>query len=121
MPKPRRTTRSLCRQHPVLLAPGSSVEVGHTRPFTATAVRLLADDAPLQVVVATDAGNEFRQEVLNETEEVRNWLATEGGMAMTRPDKADFIKAAQGVQNDFAEQRGEEFVDLVKQIQNAAN
>jgi len=69
---------------------------------------------------ATDAGAEFRQQVQNETDEIRNWLATEGGMAMTTPDKADFIAAAQEVQAEFAEKRGAEFVELVKQIQAAA-
>lgn len=69
---------------------------------------------------ATDAGAEFRQQVLNETEEVRNWLSTEGGMAMTRPDKTEFIKAAKGVQDDFAAKRGDDFVKLVKMIQDAA-
>lgn len=69
---------------------------------------------------AADAGAEFRVEVLNETEEVRKWLSTEGGMAMTRPDKADFIAAAKKVQDDFAAKRGADFVDLVKKIQSAA-
>jgi len=69
---------------------------------------------------ATDAGMEFRQLVRNETEEVRNWLATEGGMARTDPDRADFIKAAQTVQQAFAEKRGAEFVKLVNAIQAAA-
>lgn len=69
---------------------------------------------------ATDAGAEFREQVLSETEEVRKWLATEGGMKMTTPDKTDFIAAAQTVQADFAEKRGAEFVDLVNKIQEAA-
>lgn len=69
---------------------------------------------------AEDAGAEFRRQVLNETEDIRTWLSTEGGMAMTRPDKTDFIKAAQGVQKAFAEKRGAEFVKLVGAIQAAA-
>ena len=67
-----------------------------------------------------EAGIQFREEVAAETEEVRDWLATEGGMAMTRPDKADFIAAAQEVQNAVAAERGEAFADLVAQIQAAA-
>ncbi|MFT5111103.1 MAG: tripartite ATP-independent transporter DctP family solute receptor [Parasphingorhabdus sp.] len=82
----------------------------------------LSDEMRAQVVkAATDAGNQFRDQVLNETEEVRSWLATEGGMARTDPDRTDFIKAAQGVQQAFAKERGEEFVNLVNAIQDAAN
>ena len=81
----------------------------------------LSDEQRAQVLAAaSDAGAEFAMQVANETEEVRNWLVTEGGMAMTRPDKTDFIKAAQGVQREFAEKRGAEFVELVQAIQAAA-
>ncbi len=84
-------------------------------------MKKLSDDQREQIQrAATDAGAEFREQVLNETDEVRDWLATEGGMAMTRPDKADFIKAAQTVQQAFAEKRGAEFVELVNKIQAAA-
>ena len=84
-------------------------------------MKRLSDEQREQVLrAATDAGAEFRQQVLSETEDVRNWLATEGGMAMTRPDKTDFIKAAQLVQQEFAEHRGDEFVDLVNRIREAA-
>ncbi len=84
-------------------------------------MKRLSDEQRKQILLAaTDAGAEFREQVLNETEEVRNWLATEGGMAMTRPDKTDFIKAAQRVQQEFAGKRGEEFVDLVNRIREAA-
>lgn len=69
---------------------------------------------------ATDAGAAFRQEVLNETEEVRKWLSTEGGMKMTRPDKKAFIEAAQKVQQQFAKKRGAAFIELVNKIQGAA-
>ncbi|MEM7319893.1 MAG: C4-dicarboxylate ABC transporter substrate-binding protein, partial [Pseudomonadota bacterium] len=70
---------------------------------------------------AADAGAEYTEQMINATEEVRTWLSTEGGMAMTRPDKTDFITAAQGVQQEFAEKRGAEFVELVSAIQAAAN
>ena len=81
----------------------------------------LSDEMREQVLrAATDAGNEFRAQVLNETEEVRTWLATEGGMKMTRPDRTDFIKAAQGVQQMVAKERGAEFVELINAIQAAA-
>ena len=90
--------------------------------FAADSFMKRLDDEQREQVqrAATDAGQQFREQVLNETEEVREWLATEGGMAMTRPDKTDFIAAAQKVQEAFAEKRGAEFVDLVKKIQDAA-
>ncbi len=72
------------------------------------------------LAAATEAGAEFAQQVSTETEEVREWLVTEGGMARTDPDRADFIKAAQGVQQAFAEKRGEAFIELVNAIQAAA-
>ena len=82
--------------------------------------RLSDEQRALIQDAAAAAGAEFAAQVANETEEVRKWLVDEGGMAMTRPDKTDFITAAQGVQASFAEQRGAEFVDLVKAIQDAA-
>ena len=81
----------------------------------------LNDEMREQVTrAAIDAGDEFREQVINETEEIREWLATEGGMAMTRPDRADFIKAAQEVQQAVAKERGAEFVELINAIQAAA-
>ncbi len=82
--------------------------------------RLSDEQRALIQDAAAAAGAEFAAQVANETEEVRKWLVDEGGMAMTRPDKTDFITAAQGVQASFAEQRGSDFVDLVKAIQDAA-
>ena len=85
-------------------------------------MKRLSDEQREQIQrAATDAGAEFREQVLNETEEVRSWLVSEGGMALTRPDKADFIEAAKVVQDDFASKRDEDFVKLVKMIQDAAN
>ena len=85
-------------------------------------MKRLSDELREQVLrAATDAGMEFRQEVRAETETVRNWLATEGGMARTDPDRTDFIKAAQTVQQAFANKRGAEFVELVNAIQAAAD
>ncbi|MEX3014094.1 TRAP transporter substrate-binding protein [Gymnodinialimonas hymeniacidonis] len=69
---------------------------------------------------AVDAGNRFSEEVRTETEEVRTWLVEEGGMTRTDPDRADFIAAAQVVQQEVAAERGQEFVDLVNMINAAA-
>jgi len=52
---------------------------------------------------------------------VRNWLVEKGGMAITTPNKADFVKAGKMVQDRFAKERGAEFVELVAKIQAAAN
>lgn len=82
--------------------------------------RLNADQRKIIQRAAQAAGEAMAKEVATETEEVRKWLATEGGMAMTRPDKADFVAAAKKVQNKVASERGAEFVDLVKKIQAAA-
>lgn len=84
-------------------------------------MKKLNDEQRAQILAAAaDAGKEMAAQVANETEEVRDWLVSEGGMARTDPDRADFIKAAQTVQQSFAEKRGDEFVELVNAIQAAA-
>ncbi len=84
-------------------------------------MKKLSDEQREQILrAATDAGIEIRAQVANETAEVRDWLVKEGGMAMTTPEKADFIEAGKKVQNQFAEQRGEAFLELVGKIQAAA-
>ena len=84
-------------------------------------MKRLSDEQREQIQrAARDAGAEFALEVANETEEVRTWLSTEGGMAMTRPDKENFVAAAKGVQDAIAAKQGEQFVALVKMIQAAA-
>lgn len=81
----------------------------------------LSDEQREQVMrAAVDAGNRFSEEVRTETEEVRQWLVEEGGMARTDPERADFIAAAQTVQQAVAAERGQEFVDLVNMINAAA-
>lgn len=69
---------------------------------------------------AAEAGEYHTQLKLKEIEEIRTWLSTEGGMAMTRPERGPFIEAAQTVQQSFAADRGDEFTDLVDAIQAAA-
>ncbi|MBM7070364.1 TRAP transporter substrate-binding protein [Actibacterium sp. 188UL27-1] len=81
----------------------------------------LNDEQKEQVMrAATDASTQFSAQVRTETEEVRDWLASEGGMTRTDPDRADFISAAQDVQQAIAAERGQEFVDLVEMINAAA-
>ena len=84
-------------------------------------MKRLNDEQRAQIIEAANtAGAEFAAQVADETQEVREWLVKEGGMAMTVPDKTDFIEAAKGVQQAFAEERGPEFVALVEAIQAAA-
>ena len=81
----------------------------------------LSEEQREQIIrAANDAGAQFAEEIATETEEVRKWLVEEGGMARTDPDKTEFVEAAKAVQQEFAEQRGEDFVDLVAKIQAAA-
>lgn len=68
---------------------------------------------------ATEAGNEIRKLMINETQDVRDWLVTEGGMTRSDPDRADFIAAATKVQNEFAAKRGDEFTKLLNMIQDS--
>lgn len=85
-------------------------------------MKRLNDEQREQILrAAADASAEFSVQIATATEDVRKWLATEGGMARTDPDRADFITAAQGVQQKFAAERGQEFVDLVNMIQAAAD
>lgn len=84
-------------------------------------MKKLSDEQRAQIMEAAEAaGAEFAALVADETEEVREWLVSEGGMLRTDPDKAEFIEAAQTVQESFAAERDEEFVALVKAIQDAA-
>ena len=80
------------------------------------------DDAQRDAVLraAADAGAYHTALKLEEIESIRSWLSTEGGMAMTRPERGPFIAAAQQVQQDFAARRGEAFTELVNAIQEVA-
>jgi tripartite ATP-independent transporter DctP family solute receptor len=69
---------------------------------------------------AISAGQTLSDEFATETQEIREWLVETGGMALTTPDKTEFIKAAKTVQDSFAKERGKEFTDLVKKIQAVA-
>ncbi len=82
--------------------------------------RLSDEQREAVLKAATEAGAYHTELKLKEIEEIRTWLSTEGGMAMTRPDRAPFIAAAQKVQQSFAAELGQEFTDLVNAIQAAA-
>ena len=78
-------------------------------------------DAQRQAVLkaAKEAGEFHTQYSLDQIKQEREWLTSKGGMKMTEPDRAPFIEAAKKVQEKFAKQRGQDFVDLVAQIQSA--
>ncbi|WP_300064474.1 TRAP transporter substrate-binding protein [uncultured Roseobacter sp.] len=81
----------------------------------------LTDQQRDAVMRAADEAGKFHTEhMIAKIESVRGWLSTEGGMAMTRPDRADFINAAKTVQDKFASERGDNFVDLLERISAAA-
>lgn len=81
----------------------------------------LSDEQREQIMrAAADASAQFSEEVRTETEEIRTWLVEQGGMTRTDPERADFIAAAQVVQQDVATERGQAFVDLVNMINAAA-
>jgi tripartite ATP-independent transporter DctP family solute receptor len=69
---------------------------------------------------ASEAGDFHMDYMVGKIEEVRTWLTTEGGMEMTRPDRAEFIAAAETVQKTVADERGEAFAALLKEIRDAA-
>ena len=69
---------------------------------------------------ATEAGDYHVKIQVAEIEELRNWLSTEGGMAMTRPDRTDFIAAARKVQQEFAAKRGDDFKEILAVIEAEA-
>ncbi len=91
--------------------------------FASDAFMKKLSDEQREVVLksAKEAGDALREQVATETEEIRTWLVDEGKMKRTDPDRDEFIKAAKAIQDKFAADRGEEFVNLVKQIQDAAN
>lgn len=69
---------------------------------------------------AEEAGIYHIKKMEDELGELRSFLEKKGGMKVTYPDKAEFIKVAQQVQKDFAADRSDEFKKLLQDIQNAA-
>ena len=66
---------------------------------------------------ATDL--EYRKVMIKEIADVHKFLENEGKMKITRPDRADFIAAAQKVQNEWLADKGAEYGELVESIRNA--
>ncbi len=67
---------------------------------------------------AAEANNYINGITQAAAEDIRNFLASKG-MKVSRPDKADFVKAAQSVQDLFANKKGSEFKKLVEEVRKA--
>ena len=81
----------------------------------------LTDEQREAVQRAADEAGEYHSEILSAaTADIRKRLVEQGGMEITEPDRADFIAAAQGVQEEIGAERGEDFAALVEQIRRAA-
>lgn len=63
-----------------------------------------------------DAGKLHKEIMGKEVTAVREFLGNEGGMEVTTPDKAEFIKAAQTIQDSYMNDRSQEFKELVLAI-----
>ncbi len=68
---------------------------------------------------AEEAGDFQAAKMAAQTEEIRNWLSSEGGMKVTRPDRTKFVAAAMSVQDEFAVEGGEDFQKLLAAIRAA--
>ena len=80
--------------------------------------KLDADQKKAVMQAAREAGAYQKKVVTEQVSEIRNFLTTKGGMETAEVDKADFIAAAQKVQDSFAADKGEEFTALVKAIRD---
>ena len=84
-------------------------------------MKKLSDDQKAAVMRAAQEAGEYQSEIVGKrTDEVRKWLSSEGGMAMTAPDRAAFIEAAQQVQAQFAADAEPRFKEILTKIQAAA-
>lgn len=69
---------------------------------------------------AADAGKYHVEVMESEVNEIRNFLAKEGGMATTYPDKKEFIQVSLTIQDKFVADKDQSFKDLLTAIRSAA-
>ncbi len=70
---------------------------------------------------ATEAGQYQREEMARQLAVARDFLRDKGGMKVTFPDKADFIKAGITVQDNFISEKGDaDLKELLLKIRAAA-
>lgn len=82
--------------------------------------RLSESQTELVRQAAAEAEAHQREVMQAELDEIRNTLER-NGMAITTPDREDFIAAAMTVQDSFGADKGEAFLDLLERIRAAGN
>ena len=84
--------------------------------------RLMSKLSPEQREGLRQAGREtdleYRQAMVKQIADVHKFLAEEGGMKVTHPDRADFLAAAQKVQDAWLADKGDDFTRLVSAIRS---
>ena len=84
--------------------------------------RLMSKLSPEQREGLRQAGREtdleYRQAMVKQIADVHKFLAEEGGMKVTHPDRADFLVAAQKVQDAWLADKGDDFTRLVSAIRS---
>ncbi len=80
------------------------------------------DDAQREAVMRAgrDAGIFQKNDMTKKIDDIRAFLLGEGGMKTVEFERADFIAAGQRVQDKYASEKGEDFVNLVSAIRSAA-
>lgn len=81
----------------------------------------LSDEQKTAVFKAADEAGQYHRDVMQkQIADIRKFLGTEGKMAVTYPDKAEFIAAAIKVQDAYVADKGPDFKALVDKIRAAA-
>ena len=81
----------------------------------------LSDEQKKAVFRAADEAGQYHRDVMQkQIADIRNFLGNEGKMAVTYPDKTEFIKAAIKVQDAYVADKGADFKALVDKIRAAA-
>jgi tripartite ATP-independent transporter DctP family solute receptor len=84
-------------------------------------MKKLSEEQRAAIQRAANEASDHQSAVVNKRiDEVRGWLTKDGGMSVTRPDRAAFVAAAKKVQADFAKEGGPQFTELLAKIQAAA-
>ena len=81
------------------------------------------DDSQKEAVMkaAVEAGKFHKDTMTAQISDIRKFLTNEGGMEMIEVDKSGFIEAALTVQDKYANEKDDDFKQLVNAIRGAAN
>jgi TRAP-type C4-dicarboxylate transport system substrate-binding protein len=82
--------------------------------------KLSKEQKEIVLKAAADAGKYHIEVMESQVNEIRAFLAKEGGMATTHPDKKEFIQISIAVQDKFLTGKDQSFKDLVSAIRAAA-